>query len=86
MAKLVKIVYKMLCRPADMRFSDIKKVLKSFRWHLVNTDGSHFIYENDEQPGVTLTIVVHKNKVWRYIIDRIIERLNLEEWYEINKD
>ncbi len=86
MAKLKKIVFKMLCRPSEMQFSEIKKVLKAFNWRLENIDGSHFHYENDDQPGVILIIVVHKKKVWRYIIIRIIEPLNLEEWYELNKD
>ena len=83
MATIIKLVKKMLCRPAEMRFKDADKVLRYFDWQLINIDGSHFHYEKGNCPD--FIIVIHRNKVCRLYIDRIIGFLNLEEWYEHNK-
>lgn len=82
MAKLLKLVEKMLRLPSELRYEEVIKVLEAFDWQFINTDGSHFIYAKGD---VQITVVRHHNKVKRGYIREIIEILNLEEWYEQNK-
>lgn len=87
MAKLEKIVKSFLKKnkPAYYKFKDVikvLKVLKEFGYKHTNTKGSHFIYEKgDEQ----ITIVHHHKKVKKWYVKRLVELLDLEEWYENSK-
>ena len=82
MAKVEKLIEKMLRLPAEMRFNEVIRVVDFFDWKLNNVDGSHFYYCKENS---ILCIVKHKNKVVRTYLKRIINFLNLEEWYEKNK-
>jgi predicted RNA binding protein YcfA (HicA-like mRNA interferase family) len=81
-AKIKKIVEKMLRLPPEMRFAEVNIVLEYFDWELINVDGSHFHYEKSGYPDIV--IVQHKKRVKRGYIRAIIEIQNLEEWYEQN--
>jgi len=84
MANIKKLVEKMLRLPAEMRFAEVTTVLKSFGWNMEkSTPGSHFVYGKAGFPPITIP-KKHK-KVKRIYIERIIARLELEEWYEQNR-
>ncbi|MCD6521291.1 type II toxin-antitoxin system HicA family toxin [Candidatus Calescamantes bacterium] len=80
MAKIERLVRKMLNKPAEMLFTEVEYVLNYFGF-IKNTPkgGSHFIFRKGEE---YITVPRKKKKVKRGYILRIIEMLNLEEWYE----
>ncbi len=81
MANLVKIVGKMLEIPLDMRFKEVDVVLRAFGFTTKQTSGSsHFVYR--KQCCHPITVPKGNNKVKRCYIIKIIDLLNLEEWYE----
>ena len=82
MAAILKIIERMLRLPPEMRFEDAVKVLEHFGWTLKKIRGSHFGYS---RRGYHITVVKHKNKIKKIYIKKIIEILNLEEWYEEDK-
>lgn len=84
MANVKKVVERMLRLPPEMRFAEVILVLESFGWASDrSTRGSHFVYEKAGFPPITIP-KKHK-KMKRFYIKRVIERLQLEEWYEQNK-
>lgn len=82
MAKIIKLVEKMLRLPAAMRFEEVVYVLEYFGYHLENVKGSHFIYMKN---GKILTIVKKVKRVKRGYIREIVDMLDLEAWYEQKK-
>ncbi|MFH1825040.1 MAG: type II toxin-antitoxin system HicA family toxin [Candidatus Firestonebacteria bacterium] len=82
MANIDKIVKKMLQRPAEMPFNEIKRILEYFGFTLRTTGSgsSHLIYERENSRPIT--IVKNKKKVTRWYIKDIVKILTLEEWYE----
>ncbi len=67
----------------EIRFSEAQRVVEDFGWTLRNIDGSHYIYEKAGMPD--LTMVKHKNRLERHYLDKIVNHIGLEEWYELNK-
>jgi predicted RNA binding protein YcfA (HicA-like mRNA interferase family) len=84
MARFLKLIENLLLRPPEARFNDIVKVLEYFGWELKNVKGSHFVYHKEGY--LPLTITKHKNKVKRGYIIKLIKILELEEWYEEQKE
>jgi predicted RNA binding protein YcfA (HicA-like mRNA interferase family) len=82
MAKIDKLIEKMLRLPTEMRFNEVTQVLEFFDWKLDNVAGSHYIYYKQ---NTILTVIKHKKKVVKVHLKRIVNALNLEEWYEENK-
>jgi len=81
--KIKKLVKEMLNLPGEMRLEKVKKVLTHFGWVPTNTKGDHFMYRKG---GEMLTLVVRKGRfIEKVYIKRVIDRLNLEEWYEKQK-
>ncbi len=74
---------RMLRFPPEMRVEEVEKVLRHFGWEERNRRGSHVVYCK----GKEILVVVEKRgrKVKTTYIKRIVERLNLEEWYEQRK-
>lgn len=84
MAKFLKLIEKLLRRPPEAHFKDIIKVLENFGWKLKKCKGSHYVYYKEGY--LPLTITKHKNKVKRGYIIKLIKILELEEWYEEQKE
>lgn len=84
MAKFLKLIRKLLRRPPEAHVKDIERVLKYFGWSIKNKKGSHFVYHKEGH--LPLTITKHKNKVKRGYIIKLIKILELEEWYEEQKE
>jgi len=66
--------------PSEMPYEDIKRILEYEGWRLDRITRHHIYVKEGEYP---ITIPVHsdKEKVKRYILKQIIERLNLEAKY-----
>lgn len=85
MSKLKKTIDKILTGPSEMEYSAIHALLRRFGYYILPTsNGSHLSYWNDEvEMKVELIVVVHHGKVYEF--DNIIERLNLGDWHEDDK-
>ena len=82
MSRKLKRVEKILNLPAEIRFDEVDKLLDDFEFTPDNIEGSHYTYVRGEK---ILVIIKQKNKVNREYLKRIIDYLNLEEWYENHK-
>jgi len=60
MTKIDKLQDKLLRKPADMRFDEIRAILKSHGFENVRTRGSHFLFTNNKN---VISIPVHGNTV-----------------------
>ncbi|MCU0287217.1 MAG: type II toxin-antitoxin system HicA family toxin [Acidobacteria bacterium] len=75
MTKIDKLQDKLLKKPVDMRFDEIRAILKSHGFENVRTRGSHFLFTNNKN---VISIPVHGNTVKKIYLERIIEILKLE--------
>lgn len=78
MSKFEKLIEKIYYLPNDIRFDEIKKVLKYYGYTLSSKKGSHFIFRKDgENP---ITIPVHgKAGIKKFYVEevkKIIEKEN----------
>ena len=80
MSKIRKLVGKMLRRPPEMRFDEVKIILERFGWKVFKVRGDHFNFKKEQE---FLIVIAKKGRqVNRTYLKRIISRLNLEVWYE----
>lgn len=84
MAKFLKLIKSLLSEPPEVEYNDIVKVLEYFGWVLRNVKGSHFTYYKEGY--MPFVVIKHKNKVRRGCIRKLIKILELEEWYEKQKE
>ena len=75
MTKLDKLKERLLRRPIDMRFEEVKTILRSHGFENVRTKGSHFFFTDNRN---VISIPVHNNTVKKTYLEKIIELLNLE--------
>jgi len=78
MSKKEKLVERLLRKPVDMRFDEVKVILEysGFTLDAKNQKGSHFVFFKGEQ---LITIPVHNHVVKRTYLQIIIELLGLED-------
>jgi predicted RNA binding protein YcfA (HicA-like mRNA interferase family) len=77
MSRRDKLVRRIVARPPEADFGEVKSLLERYGWSLSRTKGSHFTFTRE---GVyPITIPVHNDKVRRPYLDRICERLGLDE-------
>jgi len=78
MSKLEKLIKKLLLRPPDMRFDDIRSILEAFGYQEMRAKGSHHSFENEQ--GEVITIPKKGgHKVKKTYIEQVIKLLNLED-------
>jgi predicted RNA binding protein YcfA (HicA-like mRNA interferase family) len=72
-----KLIQRILARPPQARFADVRALLEEFGWALDRTRGSHHFFV---KPGErTLSVPVSKGRwVKRVYLKEITERLDLE--------
>jgi predicted RNA binding protein YcfA (HicA-like mRNA interferase family) len=75
MTRIEKLQEKLLRKPVDMRFDEVKAILKSHGFENVRTRGSHFFFTNNRN---VISIPVHNNTVKKTYLEKIIEILKLE--------
>ena len=84
MTKLEKLVGSFLSNSSDFRFSDVEKVLSAFGFQEVRSKGSHHMFRHSD--GRKLPPIPKKGtKVKKIYIRRIVQLLELAEWYEQQK-
>ena len=77
MVKQDKLIEKLLKKPPDMRFDEVKRILENSGFKSVRTRGSHFIFKNSDTRK-KVCIPTHNNRVKKCYLEDIIEILNLE--------
>jgi predicted RNA binding protein YcfA (HicA-like mRNA interferase family) len=75
MTKLDKLQERLLRRPVDMRFDEVKTILINQGFENVRTRGSHFIFTDNRN---VISIPVHNHAVKKIYLEKIIEILKLE--------
>ena len=81
-SRFVKLVEKILRRPAEIDFRDVERLLKEFGYESrPRSGGSHYVFVKSHEPPITVPKSKGR-KVKRVYIERVIDRLNLKEWYE----
>jgi len=81
MSQLEKLVSKFLREPSEVRFEEVKKLLKAFSYRQHSKRGSHFTFVKLGARPITVPTVKGR-RVKKYYVQRINEILELEEWYE----
>jgi predicted RNA binding protein YcfA (HicA-like mRNA interferase family) len=78
MSKKEKLIERLLRKPVDMRFDEVKVILEYFGFILdkQNQKGSHFVFFKGD---LQMTVPVHNHVVKRTYLQQIIELLGLEE-------
>jgi len=78
MSKREKLIERLLRKPVDMRFDEVKVILENFEFTLdtKNQTGSHFVFFKGE---LQISVPMHNHKVKQTYLKKIIEILGLEE-------
>lgn len=86
MSRIEKLVASFLSNSSDFKFSDVEKVLSAFGFQDVRSKGSHHMFRHPD--GRKLPAIPKKdgNRVKKIYIKRIVQILELEEWYEQQKE
>ena len=72
-----KLVRRIVARPPEANFNDVRLLLEAFGWTLARQKGSHATFV---QPGANpITVPIHSKKVGRVYLDHICEQLGLDE-------
>lgn len=75
MTKLEKLKEKILRKPKDMRFNDVRTLLENHGFENVRTKGSHFLFTDNKK---LISIPTHNNTVKKIYLEKIIKILDLE--------
>lgn len=79
MARLRKLVERVLATPSDLRFDDVRSLLGAFGFLEVRASGSHHVFR--DAGGEMIVVPRSGSRVKRAYVRRIVEMLNLEDWY-----
>ena len=76
MTKIDKLKDKLLRKPQDIRFNEVRTLLEHLGFKNIRTKGSHFFFTD----GVKRVVIpAHNNQVKRVYIEEIIKILDMEE-------
>lgn len=81
MSKLEKLVASLLADTGEYPFSDTKKVLLTFGFTEMRSNGSHHVFKHPDGRRQVIP-VKHGKKVKRFYVKETVTLLKLEEWYE----
>ena len=85
MSKLSKLVKQFLSNPPDVRFEEVRYILRAFGFEEVRSKGSHHIFRNSD--GRKLTVPKKDGrKVKRVYVKQVVDLLNLQAWSDEQKD
>lgn len=77
MTRRDKVVQRIVRRPADASFEDVRNIFVMYGWIYARTKGSHASFT---KPGErTHVIPVHGSRVKRIYLDRVCELLGLDD-------
>ena len=76
MTKIDKLKDKLLRKPQDIKFNEVRTLLEHLGFKNTRTKGSHFFFTD----GVKRVVIpTHNNQVKRVYIEEIIKILDMEE-------
>lgn len=81
MARIEKLVELFLREPPEVSFEDVVKVLAAFGYKKRPSKAGHRVFSKPAEYPITVPTVKGR-RVKRVYVRMIIERLELEEWYE----
>jgi len=78
MSKKEKLIERLLRKPVDMRFDEVRVILEYYGFTLDNKNqkGSHFVFFKED---LQITVPVHNHVVKRTYLQIIIEMLGMED-------
>jgi hypothetical protein len=77
MARDDKLIAKIRARPPEARYADVERLLRMFGWEPDETGSSHVTFKMHGEPPL---VVVRKGRqVRRYVLDRVCQRLGLDD-------
>ena len=79
MSRIEKLLERILSKPNDFTWKEMKKVLKHFDYSEKSGNGSRRKFINEEGKIITLHEPHPKKILKKYMIELIIEHLKLEE-------
>lgn len=77
MGKLEKLRRKLLARPVEMDFADVRLLLEADDWVLNRVTGSHHHFTKAGER--TMTVSVHNGKVRQSAVNDIADRISQTE-------
>lgn len=72
--KKEKLLSKALNCPQNLRFSEFKTLMGHFDFYLVNSEGSHFVFRNDEM-SISIPVQNIKGSAKDYQVKQFIDIL-----------
>lgn len=77
MSRREKRIRRLVARPPEANFSEVRSVLEDHGWQLARQKGSHCIFtRSGEHP---ITVPIHNDKVKEHYLDEICQRLGLDD-------
>ena len=73
-----KLIERILSRPPEASFNDVRRLLEAYGWTLRGQKGSHAHFTKPGERTQTVPLV-RGRYVKRYILDRIVDLLGLDE-------
>lgn len=85
MPSLEKLVEKFLFEPIKVNIGDVMRLLDAFGYRRNKKSGSEYVFH--KKGGYPINVpTVEGSHVKLPYVKRLAERLDLEEWYEKNKE
>jgi len=81
MTRIEKLVELLLREPPEVSFEDVVKVLEAFGYEERPSKAGHRVFSKPGEYPITVPTAKGR-RVKRVYVRKIIERLELEEWYE----
>jgi len=72
-----KRLRRLVARPPEADFADVRAVLEDRGWLFARQKGSHCVFTRPGEPPIT--VPVHNQKVKEHYLDEICRRLGLDE-------
>ncbi len=72
--KKEKLLSKALNSPQNLRFSEFKTLMGHFGFYLINSEGSHFVYRNDDM-SISLPVQDMRGAAKGYQVRQFIDIL-----------
>jgi predicted RNA binding protein YcfA (HicA-like mRNA interferase family) len=81
MSRLGKLIERIRRRPSEADYSDVRRLLQAFDWHVDRQSGSHITFVKAGELPIVIPLVGGR-KVKRGYLDQICDALRLDDWEE----
>lgn len=79
MTRRERLVAKILARPSEAEFRDVRALLEEFGWVLDRQRGSHVTFVHEAEQEIITVATVSGRRVKRVYLDQICKRLGLDD-------